>query len=144
MNLEELEGKRVGFCGVDNLTFCLVTEAGERLAFEAVEDEADGYRSMLAEVKAVPLEGLIFFRTPVAEVTVQDDGASAFDGWRLVDDGGHVWLRLGTDGTDDYYPMFAFRYDPPKDVCVKHDDCRGEPEMARTCGATPGAGGESG
>tara|TARA_Y100000310_G_C20125841_1_gene553567 strand:- start:51 stop:242 length:192 start_codon:yes stop_codon:yes gene_type:complete len=25
---------------------------------------------------------------------------------------GHVWLRFGTDNTDDYYPYFVFRHVP--------------------------------
>lgn len=110
--LKDLEGKRVGFCGVDNLTFCVQTEDGHRLAFEVVEDPDDGYRSMLGEVKAVPLDGLTFFREPVAKLTVTD--CEELSGWKLVDEAGHAWLKFGTDDYEDYYPCFAFSYDPPK------------------------------
>lgn len=132
MKFHELAEQHVGFCGVDNLSFCLIRSDGARLAFAAVEDESDGYRSMMEEVRSVPLEGLIFFRTPVARVKIQDD-EGLFAGYHLIDDDGHVWLRLGTDHADDYYPMFIFEYTPPKTVCVAHDDCRTEAEMARAC-----------
>lgn len=113
----DLLGQRVGFCGVDNNTFCLVTPEGERLAFECMEDPCDGYRSHMDEIVQVPIEGHIFFPSPVALVTVgRDDseGSGAFDGYRLIADDGHVWLRFGTTNTHDWYPGFAFWYDPPK------------------------------
>jgi hypothetical protein len=111
-DFKDLEGKRVGFCGVDNLTFCVQTEEGQRLAFEVVEDESDGYRSMLETVKPVPLDSLTFFQEPVTRLTVADCAELA--GWKLVDESGHAWLKFGTDDYDDYYPCFTFTYDPPK------------------------------
>jgi hypothetical protein len=40
-----------------------------------------------------------------------DDNYS--NGVRFVDvKDGHVWLRFGTDNTDDYYPYFVFEYKP--------------------------------
>lgn len=100
-----LVGQEFPFFGVDNNTFKL----GDTV-YEAVEDESDGYRSMLEDVKVKDHEGLIFFGQPVATVRlVSDDGE--FDGYRLVDVAdGHVWLRFGTDAADDYYPMFTFEY----------------------------------
>lgn len=143
MNFADLVGKTVGFCGVDNNALCVVTPDGERVAFEAVEDESDGYRSMLEEVRTVPLEGLIFFSSPIANLTVEDvaDEVVAghygvFNGYRLVDSTGHRWLLLGTSNSDDYYPCFTVDYDPPRDVCTVHEDCRGNAEMSRSCGAT--------
>ena len=113
MNIEDLVGQKVGFCGVDNNIFCIVTPTGERLAFEVVEDECDGYRSACEEVKSVPLEDRIFFPSPVATLTVQEE--PTLGGHKLVDDAGHAWLSFGTDNFDDYYPCFTFSYDPPKD-----------------------------
>lgn len=135
----DLQDTRVGFCGVDNNTFCVVTAAGERLAFEVVEDPDDGYRSALKEVVQVPLDGLIFFAEPVVTLTVRSEGDNEkrpqFDGDHLVDDDGHIWLRFGTDHYDDYYPSFTFEYDPPKTVvgCQAHDDCRTNAEMGLSC-----------
>jgi hypothetical protein len=111
MDFKELVGKVLGFYGVDGNAF----KTG-RYVFEAVEDENDGYRSMMrgvAEVKDP--SGLIFFKRRVATVRVEED--SEFDGFRLVDVAdGHTWLRLGTDHADDYYPMFRFDYEPKKVV----------------------------
>ena len=125
-DLKELLGERVDFFGVDNNAFCISHPTTGRVAFEAIEDEDDGYRSMLKEVKEVPLDGLVFFGSPVTSVTVRDiqEGSSddifedsvdnSFEGYVLVDDAGHEWLRLGTGNYNDYYPCFTFRYNPPK------------------------------
>jgi len=104
----------VDFYGVDNNTF-RVGVGGEALTFEAVENESDGYRSML---EAVLLRGDtgVFSSAPFCRVTVivapesaGEYGYGPFDGYQLVDDSGHVWLTLGTD---NYYPSFTFRYTP--------------------------------
>jgi hypothetical protein len=113
---DELLGQRVGFCGVDNNTLCLVTPEGERLAFECMEDPCDGYRSHMDEIVRVPIEGHIFFPSTVAILTVErdDSDGEGFSGYRLIAPDGHVWLRFGTANINDYYPGFAFWYDPPK------------------------------
>lgn len=123
MKFEDLVGKRVGFCGVDNNAFCVELQDGTRLAFEAIEDESDGYRSMLEEVKPVPLEGHIFFGQPISEVTIEDvyrevlpEHYGVFNGYKLVDASGHLWLLLGTSNDDDYYPSFTVEYTPVRDV----------------------------
>jgi hypothetical protein len=37
-----------------------------------------------------------------------------FSGWVLLDvDTGHVWLQVGTDHGDDYYPCYTFDYRIP-------------------------------
>lgn len=112
MEIHDLVGSKVGFCGVDNNAFCLVTPDGCRRAFEALEDECDGYRSMLANVESVPEGDRIFFRDPIAKLTVQTN--EEVDGYELIDDSGHVWLTMGTSNADDYYPWFHFEYDPPR------------------------------
>jgi len=114
MNIEssfkKLVGKRVGLYGVDNNVLC-VSYRGERRAFEAVEDESDGYRSMMSELREVPLKGHVFFRKAVAQVTVSAlDGS--FEGYAFVDADRHEWLRVGTDNEDDYYPSFTVRWTP--------------------------------
>jgi hypothetical protein len=110
MNITDLVGKRVNLYGVDNNVFC-VSYRGTRYAFEAVEDEDDGYRSMMSELRTVPLKGHVFFRTPVARVTVSKlDGS--FDGYVFKDADGHEWLLVGTDSSDDYYPCFTVRWTP--------------------------------
>lgn len=115
--LNELVGKTFGFYGVDNLMFKL-----GRMVLEAKENESDGYRSYLGSIEVVdgpdPIYPL-FFKTPIAKVRVVRVPASktntrdAFEGYHLVDVvDGHVWLKVGTENTDDYYPYFVFDYTP--------------------------------
>ena len=103
------------FYGVDNNTFCIGI-AGQRCAFEALEDESDGYRSYLDNV-VVSMKDHIFFQTPIAKVHLEAHTQNAFEGWALLDvDDGHVWLLVGTDNTDDYYPSFTFTYQPKAQI----------------------------
>lgn len=74
-----------------------------------VEDECDGYRSCLGEIKMPDGSTTILFNAPIARVRIEDRG----DIYVLVDTtDGHVWLQFGTDNADDYYPGFVFDYSP--------------------------------
>lgn len=112
LTLDDIVGQRVGFCGVDNQTIVLLVD-GKLRAFEVVEDEEDGYRSSLEEVREVPIGDTIHFREPVADVIVSEIAAARCDGYQFADDSGHVWLQVGTDYSCDYYPCFVFDYTPP-------------------------------
>ncbi len=121
MDFDDLIGKTVGFHGVDCNALCVSVESQDlyadegfcgMMAFEAVEDECDGYRSCMSELKPIPLEDKIFFVEAVARLTVERD--EELSGHRLVDESGHVWLRMGTSSWDDWYPCFTFDYDPPR------------------------------
>lgn len=84
--------------------------------FEAIEDENDGYRSMLQEVivvkdNAKTRKGDFLASVKIKQVTDPYD----FEGWELVDEeDGHIWLKLGTNNADDYYPYFTFDFTPKK------------------------------
>lgn len=101
--LKELVGTKHGFYGVDNNFFKL----GKKV-YEAIEDPDDDYRSYLGSIEASDRKDLIFFKQPVAKVEV----IVSVGGYRLVDDSGHIWLDIGTDYSDDYYPCFFFTYYP--------------------------------
>ena len=119
--LDDLAGGGGGheFYGVDNNCFKLGV-----LVFEAVEDPGDGYRSYLETVKidVDEQEDFIFFNTPLARVRVveaeshfnaEHDEFYDFDGLYLQDvEDGHIWLVVGTNNTNDYYPWFVFQYRP--------------------------------
>lgn len=82
------------------------------LVFEAVEDPDDGYRSMLDEVRLVETP-FGFFSQPLDEIEVVSVEDSVFLGYELRSTrDGHVWLRVGTDEINSYYPMFIFEYRP--------------------------------
>lgn len=98
------------FYGVHNNYFKL----GDTV-FEAIEDENDGYRSHLDTITLVNRStSTVFSRFPLANVfikcTLRDDIQV-----RLVDEeDNHVWLEIGTDYSNDYYPSFIFHYNPKK------------------------------
>jgi hypothetical protein len=109
-------GLEADFYGVDNTCFKL-----DDCVFEAVEDESDGYRSCMEEVRMKDnTDDLIFFQTPLARVRVEDASDyekyagfhdDRFEGYKLVDvNDGHSWLVFGTDHSDSYYPSFTFYY----------------------------------
>jgi hypothetical protein len=105
---KDIVGREFYFYGVDSLMFKL-----GRYVFEAVEDESDGYRSYFGSFESRNAADGIFLNRAVARVRVESYEDHSSDGWRLVDlRDGHVWLRVGTDNTDDYYPMFVFDYQP--------------------------------
>jgi hypothetical protein len=117
-DFDDLIDKPLMFYGVDNHTFKL----GDYV-FEAMEDENDGYRSMLDEVRFVPQEereGISTFsrhHSPLSSskglmgrTTTQPAGRPDFNGYALVDADDHVWLLLGTSSVDEYYPCFTFEY----------------------------------
>lgn len=101
--------KTFKFYGVCNTCYKL-----DDSVWEAIEDPNDGYRSYLSSIEmkdhidALPLT---FAFEAFATVYVQQD--KEYDGWQLVDvEDGWVWLRIGTDFSDDYYPSFVFEYSP--------------------------------
>ena len=98
------------FYGVCNNEFKL----GDTV-YEAVEDPDDGYRSYLGSIEVKNSDG-IFFGMPLARVkAVAVSDHRDLDGWEFVDvTDGHVWLRVGTDCGDSYYPYFVFEYSPKR------------------------------
>jgi hypothetical protein len=66
----------------------------------------------LRSIEEATTEGKIFFRRRLAMVTITAVSTDTFDGYDLTDDDGHLWLRIGTDNMDDYYPCFTFDYYP--------------------------------
>ena len=102
------------FYGVYNNCFKL----GDTI-FEAIEDEADGYRSYLETIELTTKKG-IFPKKPIALVRIDfvaSDPTNYEEAYRLVDiNTGHIWLKVGTDELDGYYPCFMFDYSVPETV----------------------------
>lgn len=98
------------FFGVDNHMFKL-----DHHVLEAVEDPDDGYRSMLENivVKDARKTRAIFPVRPLDRIRVVKSNAPARDGWALMSTrDNYIWLEIGTDYADDYYPYFIFEYRP--------------------------------
>jgi len=76
-------------------------------------DPFDGYRSYLNGVTAVlQTPEMVFSTLPIAEIVVHEDRTECKNGYILKDDLGHVWLELGTDHHDSWYPYVYMRYNP--------------------------------
>ncbi len=100
------------FYGVDANSF-RISFGGEKITLEAVEDPDDGYRSYLECIRVSKENNLIFNNIPYALIKIvitNDSGYQGFE-FRGFDDD-HVWLRVGTNLYDDYYPYFVFEYTP--------------------------------
>ena len=117
-----LEGE---FFGVDNNCFKI-----GNIVFEAMEDAEDGYRSLMKEIQVrKDVDGLIFFRAALDHVKVVRVDE---DIWNLVSlEDGHVWLEIGTDYADSYYPFFVFTYHP-RDT-GEANPCGGDEERGCRC-----------
>ena len=77
------------------------------VSYQALEDESDGYRSMLGELKVVD--------APVKNVfqAVRCVGKMRGEILELTDaQSGKTVLELGTDDSDDYYPSFVCNFTP--------------------------------
>lgn len=108
IEFEKLVGQELYFFGVDNTMFKLGAQI-----WEAIENEDDGYRSYLDSILVTDKREGIFSAKFLAQVRMLSSDDVDFDGWKLVDiSDGHVWLRVGTDNSDDYYPNFVFDYAP--------------------------------
>jgi hypothetical protein len=110
MEFKDLIGKKMGFYGMDGTCFKLGS-----YVFAVEADEDDGYRSYLRSVEVIDPEdrNLAFSSLPLAYVKVHlADIIDTFTGYQLIDvEDKHIWAEIGTDRTDDYYPMF---------ICTSH------------------------
>lgn len=99
--------KTFKFYGVCDTTFKL-----DDVVWQAIEDPQDGYRSMMEKIGRVEsISNLTFSSVPFATVQVRKNDLNGYD---LVDGAEHIWLSMGTDNGDSYYPCFVFRYSPPQ------------------------------
>jgi len=100
IRFEELVGRTGILCAVEDFKFRI----GD-LTFEAIEDESDGYRSMLGSLEIVQNIRPQFRE----EVTISSSDNELFF---LTNTSGQVVLTVGTDRADDYYPTFIFNWQP--------------------------------
>lgn len=104
------------------------------VVYEFLEDPDDGYRSHLGAVRTTSASTHTgFFPNSVAKVILisTDDKESwpdewtpppteqyhdaPFSGFYLLDaDDYHVWVQIGTEYHDSYYPCFVTHYSPKK------------------------------
>jgi hypothetical protein len=107
---KSFENELYQFYGVDGNCFRL-SFGGEKITLEAKEDPDDGYRSYLDCIVAYNNDNLIFYNIPFSLVEVVFVKEMGFEGFELRDfKDGHIWLKVGTNYMDDYYPYFVFEY----------------------------------
>jgi hypothetical protein len=119
IDFTDLMDKELDFYGVCHNEF-RVGYNFKQYTFEVLEDQYDGWRSMLGAVLTVTSSG-IFFNRPIAKVRLVDDDDDDFQGYALVDvKTGHKWLEFGTSHYCDYYPCFTFDYNPDPTLKVSN------------------------
>lgn len=108
VEFKSLVGKELNFYGAWGNYFKLGPTV-----FQAIENPDDGYRSYLEsiEVEDDVKKKVHFFSKPLGKVRIEK--GRSIDGYILKDiKDSHIWLEVGTDYIDDYYPAFIFDYHP--------------------------------
>ncbi len=91
------------------------------MAYMVFEDQNDGYRSCAGPIfsaktdayDVIPNYEYINRDVVVRHVKDSRYGGDAADIIEIIDvETAHVWLRVGTDNIDDYYPSFVAEWNP--------------------------------
>jgi len=81
--------------------------------FEVVEDENDGYRSSMKEVKILSQTKERKPSEYLAGIIIEVWDTDPYEGFQITDmSDGHIWLQFGTSYSDSYYPYFCFTFFP--------------------------------
>lgn len=84
--------------------------------YAVIEDESDGYRSSMKEIKivrSVPVKNIFEACRVTCRDTSSSHNSSAGSLVQFVDvDTNEVVLEVGTNNDDDYYPSFVSRFNP--------------------------------
>jgi len=106
--------------GKEGVAFCL-----DDKVYLAFEDDNDGYRSQMGALFVATAEAHDLWsphyirRDVVCRHVDRDKYGDNSDILEVIDaDTGHLWLRVGTENIDDYYPGFIAQWFPmpPEDV----------------------------
>lgn len=82
--------------------------------FDAQYNPDDGYRTSCDGVVEKLDFAVVRPKKPLARVRVEKTAHTHVDGWQLRDENGHIWLVVGTNSSDSYYPAYEFQYTPKK------------------------------
>lgn len=97
--------------GIDGVVFSL-----DGRVYMAIEDESDGYRSMLDRVIEISdnhdFIGRYEFKLDVLCRMASNDSDTVLEMLDLQT--GATVMRLGTEDVTDYYPSFVFEWTPPE------------------------------
>ncbi len=126
MELKDLVGERVLDCAAIIITNPFNSDGSgiaffmDGMAYLALEDLNDGYRSDMgailtgaATAYSMGAENYELINRPVTCRHLQQRGGKGCDILEIIDkETDHVWLRVGTENTDDYYPYFVGTWNP--------------------------------
>lgn len=114
--------------------------------YTATEDPSDGYRSYCEKIVVSDDKTLLKGAAPLGRVVHVTQEIP--DKYRNCDilvftdaETGHVWMRLGTDNTDDYYPFCVFEWNAmPKNTNTNTSGATGLvlPEASQVAAARKG------
>jgi hypothetical protein len=79
------------------------------ILFECIENENDGYRSAMKEIKVLKDNAFTDKNKFLEEVSIESGDYGLY---KLVGSDNHVWLIFGTIHSDSYYPSFIFNWTP--------------------------------
>ena len=108
MNFDDLVECKAKFYGINKNSFKLGS-----IICTAFKDASDSYRSSLdtIEISEEDSEEFRFSEKSLALVIIKERNDHSFSGYDLIDSvTGKIWLTVGTDHTDSYYPSFVFDY----------------------------------
>lgn len=111
--------KLIDLCGIHKLSGVETGEDSIRfildgVAYEAVEDPDDGYRSYMGELNITD-KRIRFTFSPVEVLCSMNNDEEILE---IRDtNNGETILRLGTDYSDSYYPQCVFNWMPEKMAC---------------------------
>lgn len=116
MELKDLANRKFLLDAVDNLVSAKDYANGIRfrldgVVYEAIEDESDGYRSELREIRAVYTKPRNVF-IPTEVLSSFGEGSSFHVLYFYDARTAKVVLEVGTNNDDDYYPNFVACFTP--------------------------------
>lgn len=95
--------------GADSGELCFKFDG---IIWKVLPDDMDGYRSCLDYITYSKSNNFISYPN-LAFVSVKKTQETTFEGYILEDvKDKHVWLRVGTNYEDDYYPCLIFHQIP--------------------------------
>lgn len=128
MELKDLVGMRM-LDAVDMRQAAVTNWGGERamanaiafrldgIAYVAMEDDNDGYRSAMREITVTtePMKNVFAPLAVVGRHRTKGSYSGTDDVLELIDaKTGQVVLEVGTENVDDYYPGFVYSFHPER------------------------------
>jgi hypothetical protein len=93
----------------DHYAKCRFTLDG--ITYRVDEDGDDGYRSYAQDCEQTEEPPILQFDVTVTVVHRTEENGDECNIIRMIDGSGNEIFRVGTDHTDDYYPLYVCEFD---------------------------------